>query len=277
MSIGLHWGLRMGPAALAGATLAAVLTGVTPASAAEPASDACDVTVMISGAFNAPYQLLAPAFEKARGKVLCTVNGPSMGATPQAIPNRLARGEADDIVILARSSLDALIASGAVVKDSGVDLVRSRITMAVKAGAPKPDISTGDKLKAALLKAKSIAYSDSASGVYIQTEMYKAMGLNDQLAPKSRMIPATPVGIEVAEGRAEIGFQQMSELMPIPGIDIVGPIPEPWQKVTIFSAGISAKAKHPEEAKALIAYLASQAVWPTIRKTGVEPAAAPAQ
>ena len=234
----------------------------------------CDITVMISGAFSPAFAELGPAFEKARGKTLCTIAGPSMGETPQAIPNRLARGEADDVVILARASLDSLLASGALVKGSGVDLIRSQITMAVKAGAPKPDISTSDTFKAALLGAKSIAYSDSASGVYIKTEMYKAMGLDDQLAPKSRMIPATPVGIELAQDRAEIGFQQMSELLPIPGIDIVGPIPAPWQRITVFSAGVSAKAKHPEEAKALIAYLASPAAWPTIRKTGVEPAGA---
>jgi molybdate transport system substrate-binding protein len=261
---------------LAGLLLTVSGAAVAPAHAQGAAAN-CDITVMISGAFSPAYQLLAPAFEKARGKTLCTLAGPSMGATPQAIPNRLARGEDDDVVILARSSLDALLASGALVKGSGVDLVRSQITMAVKAGAPKPDISTSDKFKAALLKAKSIAYSDSASGVYIKTEMYKAMGLEDQLAPKSKAIPATPVGIELAEGRAEIGFQQMSELLPIPGIDIVGPIPEPWQRVTVFSAGVSAKAKHPEEAKALIAYLSSPAAWPTIRKTGVEPAGASAK
>jgi molybdate transport system substrate-binding protein len=264
-------------ALMAAAAAGLVALGAAPALAAETSSDSCDISVMISGAFNAPYQMIAPAFEKARGKTLCTANGPSMGATAGAIPNRLARGEPDDVVILARSALDALVASGQVVKGSEVDLVRSQITLAVKAGAPKPDISTGDRFKQALLKAKSIAYSDSASGVYIQTEMYKNMGLEAQLAPKSKMIPATPVGIEVAQGRAEFGFQQMSELLPIPGIDIVGPIPAPWQRITVFSAGVAAKAKHPEEAKALIAYLSSEQAWPAIRKAGVEPAAAPAK
>ena len=95
------------------------------------------------------------------------------------------------------------------------------------------------------------------------------------IAGKHRAIPATPVGIEVAEGRAELGFQQMSELLPIPGIDIVGAIPEPWQLVTVFSAGIPTNAKHPEEARALLQKLTAQESWATIRKTGVEPAAAP--
>ena len=118
---------------------------------------ACDVSVMISGAFNAPYQVLAGPFEKRRHRQLCTANGPSMGETLQAIPNRLARGEPADVVILARAALDALVARGAVVRGSEVDLVRSSIAMAVKKGAPKPDISTGDKFRQALLDARAIA------------------------------------------------------------------------------------------------------------------------
>ena len=260
----------LGSALIVGGALVA-----PPAGAQEAISKPCDITVMISGAFNASYQIIAPTFEKARGKTLCTAQGPSMGATPQAIPNRLARGENADIVILARSSLDDLLAKGVVKKGTEVDLIRSKIAMAVKKGAPKPDISTGEKFKAALLKSKSFAYSDSASGVYIKTQMLKNMGIEDQVVGKHRAIPATPVGIEVAEGRAELGFQQLSELKPIPGIDIVGTIPEPWQLVTVFSAGIPTNAKHPEEARALLGRLSSRAAWPTLRKTGVEPAAAP--
>ena len=259
-----------------GAALALTLGAlVAQPAAAQDAGKPCDISVMISGAFNASYQIIAPAFEAARGKTLCTAQGPSMGATPQAIPNRLARGEPADIVILARSSLDDLVARGVVRKESAVDVIRSKIAMAVKKGAPKPDISTGDKFKAALLNAKSFAYSDSASGVYIKTQMLKTMGIESQVAGKHRAIPATPVGIEVAEGRAELGFQQLSELMPIPGIDIVGTIPEPWQLVTVFSAGIPTNAKHPEEARALLAKLTARESWPTLRGTGVEPAAAP--
>jgi molybdate transport system substrate-binding protein len=263
---------------LRGAALGLALAGgltALPAAAQEAGPKPCDISVMISGAFNASYQVIAPAFEAARGKTLCTAQGPSMGATPQAIPNRLARGEPADIVILARASLDDLVARGVVRRDSAVDLIRSKIAMAVKKGAPKPDISTGDKFKAALLNARSIAYSDSASGVYMKTEMFKAMGIEDQIAGKHRAIPATPVGIEVAQGRAELGFQQLSELMPIPGIDIVGTIPAPWQRVTVFSAGIPANARHPEEARVLLQKLTARAAWPTIRETGVEPAAAP--
>jgi len=196
-----------------------------------------------------------------------------MGDTPQAIPNRLARGEADDVVILARPGLDGLIAKGAVVKGSEVDLVRSRIALAVKAGAPKPDISTGDKLKAALLKAKSIAYSDSASGVYVSTEMFGKLGIADEMKDKARKIPATPVGEIVARGDAEIGFQQMSELKPVEGIDIIGPLPDELQKITIFSAGIANASKEPDAGKALIKFLASPAARGELIKSGMDPIA----
>ena len=108
----------------------------------------------------------------------------------------------------------------------------------MKAGAPRPDISTVEGLKRALLAAKSIAYSDSASGVYIQNEMFKRLGIEDQVKGKARMIPAIPVGEVVARGEAEIGFQQISELKPIKGIDLVGPLPPQVQQYTVFSAGV---------------------------------------
>ena len=109
---------------------------------------------------------------------------------------------------------------------AAVDLVKSPIGVAVKAGAPKPDISSADAVKRALLAAKTIAYSDSASGVYVSTEMFRKLGIEDEMKGKARKIPATPVGEIVAKGEAEIGFQQISELKPVQGIDIIGPLPD---------------------------------------------------
>jgi molybdate transport system substrate-binding protein len=231
------------------------------------------LTVMSSGGFAPAYKLLAPGFEKAQGIHLESVWGPSMGTTPGAIPVRLAKGESGDVVIMARTELDSLAKKGLVVEGSQVDLVRSRIGMAVKAGAPVPDISTVDAFRAALLNAKSIAYSDSASGVYIATEMYKKLGVEAQLAAKSRQIPADPVGTVVARGDAEVGFQQMSELKPIAGIAIVGPIPDEMQKVTVFAAGIVASSRQKEAARALISYLSSGAACPIIQDSALEPVA----
>jgi molybdate transport system substrate-binding protein len=151
--------------------------------------------------------------------------------------------------------------------------VRSSIGVAVRAGAPKPDIGTLDALKRTLLQAKSIAYSASASGVYLSQEMFPRLGIADQIRGKCKRIANEPVGAVVARGDAEIGFQQISELLPVPGIDYVGPLPREVQKVTVFSAGIASGAKHPDAARALIKFLASPDAAPAIQKSGLEPIA----
>ncbi|HEY1436434.1 MAG TPA: substrate-binding domain-containing protein [Casimicrobiaceae bacterium] len=233
---------------------------------------AVEVKVMISGGFSAAYEELVPRFQRATGNTVTTVRGPSMGATPQAIPNRLQRGEAADVVIIVGEALDQLTAQDKVVAGSRVDLARSYIGMAVRAGMPKPDISTVEALKRTLLDAKSIAYSDSASGVYLSTVLFPRLGIWDQIKEKSRMIPADPVGAVVARGDAEVGFQQMSELKPVRGIEIVGALPASAQKVTVFSAGIVAGANEPVAGKALIDFLASAASAAAITSSGMEPA-----
>jgi molybdate transport system substrate-binding protein len=194
-----------------------------------------------------------------------------MGTTHNAIPIRLDRGEAIDVVIMAAPALANLIKQGKVRADSRVDLVQSKIGMAVRAGAPKPDISTVEALKHTLLAAKSIAYSDSASGVYLSTELFPKLGIADEIKGKTRKIEADPVGGVVATGEVEIGFQQISELRPVKGIDIVGELPPGAQRMTVFAAGIPVTSKHPEAAKALIQWLASPVVYPAIRRSGLEP------
>ena len=157
------------------------------------------------------------------------------------------------------------------IADSRVDLVKSPIGVAVKSGAPKPDISSADAVKRALLAAKSVAYSDSASGVYISTEMIPRLGIAEEMKGKARAIPAEPVAQVVARGEAEIGFQQISELLPVAGIDMVGPLPAELQKITVFSAGIATVSKEPEAGKALIKFLGSPAATAAIVKSGLEP------
>jgi len=238
-----------------------------------PRAHAQDVYVMTSGAFAAAFLEAAPAFEQTASTKVSTAFGASMGGAPDSIPSRLGRGEPADVVILAREALDDLVAKGRVVPGSQVDLVRSAIGMAVRAGAPKPDISSVDALTRTLLAAKSIAYSASASGVYLSTELFPRLGVAEAIKDKSRRIESERVGTVVARGDAEIGFQQVSELLPIPGLDYVGPLPEAVQRVTIFSAGIATNAKNVDAANALIRYLSSEAVAPAIRKTGLEPVA----
>jgi molybdate transport system substrate-binding protein len=229
--------------------------------------------VMISGGLSAAYKALVPEFERATGHKVLTAYGPSMGTTTNAIPVRLERGEPADVLIMVGYALEDLARKGKVTAGTSVDLVKSPIGVAVKSGTAKPDISTADAVKRALLAAKTIAYSDSASGVYVSTEMFDKLGIKEAMQGKARKIPATPVGEIVAHGEAEIGFQQMSELKPVEGIDIVGPLPDELQKITVFSAGIAGVSKEPEAGKALIKFLASPAARPELVKSGLDPIA----
>jgi molybdate transport system substrate-binding protein len=235
------------------------------------AAGAAEVRVMISGGFSAAYNALVPEFERATGHTVITAYGPSMGTTTNAIPVRLERGEPADVLILVGYALGDLIKQGKVVPDSRVDLVKSKIGVAVKSGAPKPDISSADALKRALLAAKSVAYSDSASGVYVSTEMFERLGIANEMKDKAKKIPATPVAEIVAHGDAEIGLQQISELKAVAGIDIVGPLPDELQKIAVFSAGIASVSKEPGAGRALIKFLASPAASAAIIKSGLEP------
>lgn len=244
----------------------ALLLLVQPVAAAE-------LQVVSSGGFAPAYKALAPEYERASGDTLKIGWGPSMGDTPNAVPARLARGEKLDVVIMVGTALDDLIKQGKVLPDSKVVLARSSIGVAVKAGAPKPDIGSAEAVKQALLAAKSVAYSDSASGVYISTKMFQRLGIADQMAGKARKIPATPVGEIVAKGEAELGFQQIAELKPVEGIDLVGPLPPELQQVTLYSAGIVAGSHDPAAAKKLLEFLASPAAAPAIAATGLEPTA----
>jgi molybdate transport system substrate-binding protein len=232
---------------------------------------AAEVRVMISGGLTAAYKELVPEFERLTGHKVLTAYGPSMGTTVNAIPVRLERGEPADVLIMVGYALGDLVTKGKVIADSRVNLVKSPIGIAVKSGAPKPDISSADAVKRALLAAKTIAYSDSASGVYVSTEMFQRLGIADEMKDKARKIPATPVGEIVAHGDAEIGFQQISEMLPVPGIDIVGQLPPELQKITVFSAGIATVSKEPDAGKTLIKFLASPAASAAIVKSGMEP------
>jgi ABC-type molybdate transport system substrate-binding protein len=231
-----------------------------------------EVRVVTSGGFTEAYKQLAPQFERETKIKVISGFGASMGATPDAIPNRLARGEPIDVIILATPGLDELTKQGKIEPGSRVDLIRSLIAMAVRNGTPKPDISTVDGLKRTLLQAKSIGSSDSASGVYLRTVLFPRLGVADQIKAKSKVIEAYErVGDALARGDIEIGFQQVSELKPVPGITIVAPLPDGAQQVTIFSAAIPKGAKNPDAAKRLIQFLSSPGVAPIVRETGVEP------
>jgi molybdate transport system substrate-binding protein len=212
-------------------------------------------------------------FEKQSGQTLIPVWGPSMGQTAGAIPKRLERGEAIDVVIMVGDALDKLVDSGQVDTQAHSLLALSKIGVAVRAGANAPDISTEGKLKAALLEADSIAYSDSASGEYLSKVLFPRLGVAAQIRDKAHMIPAEPVGQVVARGEVTLGFQQVSELLPVAGIRYVGEIPEEDQQVTPYAAGLVRVSKVPALAKAFLEYLKSPQAAQLIQKTGLTPVA----
>ncbi len=229
------------------------------------------VKVVTSGGFAATWDSLATQIENDLGISLHTEYGASSGGAIDSIPVRLANGEDFDVIILSRGSLDNLTENGYVRGDSRTDLVRSRIGMAVKEGADVPDITTTDAFIQVLLDAESIGYSASASGTYLSTTLFPEMGLWDQLQPKSTRVLSERVATVVARGDVEIGFQQISEILPIEGITYVGPIPDEMQRVTTFSAGILLDAANPDDARRLIDYLSSAALAPAIEPSGLAP------
>jgi len=231
-----------------------------------------DIIVMTSGAFTAAYLELIPQLELVTKKKIVTA-ATSIGTGASSIPSRLQRGEPVDVVIVADTVLVELIKDGTVLAESRTALARSAIGMAVRAGAPKPDISSVDALKRTLLQAKSIAYSASVSGHYISTELFQRLGIAEQTASKSRRIEGERVGAVVARGEAEIGFQQISELFPVPGIEYVGPLPPEVQRVSVFSAGVAVGTRDSDAAHAVIRFLASPEAAHAITKSGLEPIA----
>ena len=229
-----------------------------------------DVSVATSGAFTAAYLELIPRLERIANDKIVTA-ATSVGAGADSIPSRLQRGESIDIVIVADTVLAQLAEEGLVIADSRRDLARSAIGIVVRAGAPKPDIGSVDALRQTLLNAKSIAYSGSVSGTYVSTELFRHLGIADQVAAKSRKIERERVAAVVARGDAEIGFQQISELLPVPGVDFVGPLPAEVQRVTTFSAAVVTKSRHVEAARAVVDFLASDEAERVAVKTGLEP------
>lgn len=247
----------------------AALVGSVALLLARPAY-AEEVRVMTSGGTAAAYVALAPQFEHATGHKVVTL-ATSTGIGSDSIASRVRRDEPVDVIILSRAGIDELVKEGKVVAASRVDLARSSIGMAVRRGAPKPDISTLDALKRTLLQAKSVAYSAQVSGIYLSTELFPRLGIVDQMAKKSIRVDVGRVGAVVARGEAEIGFQQISELLEVQGVDFVGPLPAEVQRVTIFTAAVAVGSRNPDAARALIEFLASPRGVEVMAKSGLDP------
>ncbi len=241
------------------AALGAVLLG-TVAQAAE-------IKVLSTQAVEGAYREVVPLFEKASGHKVTTIFTGTLDAQ-----KRIAAGEVYDLIIMAGPAIDDLIASGKVAPGSRVDLARSGVGVAVRAGAPRPDIHSTDALKNTLLAARSIGYSSGPSGVYL-AGLFRKLGIADQLTPKLKQTPTGVfVGSIIANGEVEIGFQQVSELAHFPGIDYVGPLPADIQNVTVFSSGIHSRATSVDAAKAWVAFLTSPVAAAAFKSKSMEPA-----
>jgi molybdate transport system substrate-binding protein len=243
--------------------VAALLWGAVPARAQE-------VRVMTSGGLAAPHLDLVAAFEQRTSQRVIT-DATSTGVGQESIGNRVRRGDPVDVVMLSDTALADLIKEGRIVADSRVPIARSGVGMAVRAGAPKPDISSLDALRRVLLQAKSIAISPQVSGVYLTTELFPRLGIADQMKAKTIVVERERVGAVVARGDAEIGFQQISELLPVTGVAYVGPLPGDSQRITTFSAGIASHARNPTGGRALIAFFSSPEGVRAMTKYGLEP------
>jgi molybdate transport system substrate-binding protein len=240
------------------------IVGCLGALVASAATRAAEITV-VAGAGPLPDVMgtLVPMFESATGnKVKISFKG------GPAIAADLKAGAAD-LVITNTETVDALATSGEVAADGKTLLMISKVGIAVKAGAPKPDIGTPDKLKSALLAAKTVGYSQGASGQHFLTVMDK-LGIADAIKPKAVVVQGRPVGAAIAAGDAEIGLQQVAELRPVAGVDVIGELPPELQKQIPYSAGVAAKAKDAATARALVSFLRSEAAADVLKRKGMD-------
>ena len=226
--------------------------------------------VMTSGAFTAAHLALIPRLERLTKARVVTAST-SIGTGDMSIPNRLKREEVVDIVIVAEHVLRQFIADGLVLAEGQAVVARSSIAFAVRAGAPKPDISSADALRRTLLQAKSIGYSASESGKYFSGKLVQRLGIAGEVLPKSRLIGGGErVGAVIARGEVEIGLQQVSELLPVPGIAYITPLPPELQKISTFAAGIAARCPNPSLARTVIEFLGSPQAADAIRNSGLQ-------
>lgn len=226
--------------------------------------------VMTSGAFTAAHLALLQQVERLTQKKVITAST-AVGSGENSLHNRLKRGEVVDIVIVADELLRQFIDEGLVRTEGYTRLARSSVGMAVRAGAAKPDISNAEALKRTLLAANAIGHSISVSGQYVTGELLERLGIAAEVRPKCRLVTGEPVGAVLARGEIDIGFQQMSELLPVPGIAHITPLPQALQKPAFFAAGVAASAPDAALSRRVIEFLASPQAAEVIRKSGLEP------
>ena len=226
---------------------------------------ASGIQVMATVAVRPAFEELVPRFQQQGGATVIPLWIPTV-----QMMQRLKGGEVVDIVLLTAAMIDELTDDGVIAPGSRVDIVKSRVGMAVRAGARKPDVRSVAAFKQAMLAAQSIGYSTGPSGIYI-AQLFQRLGIAEAVKDRVRVVTGVPVGKLIADGNVEIGFQQVSELMPVAGIERLGSLPQEIECVTTFSAGVHRKAPQAEGARDFIRYLTSADAAPVMRDTGLEP------
>jgi len=237
-----------------------------------PFGASAQLKVLISGGFSGPYEKLLPEFERTAGIKIATGSGSSQGTGPQTIAAQLSRGVPADVVILSREGLNELIAAHRIADGTDVDLARTPLGVAVRAGAAKPDVSTVEAFKQVVLSSKAVAIPSSTSGIFLTKDVFPRLGIADRVNVK-----ATPRGTGaaamVAAGEADIAVMPVSEIVHAPGVDLAGVIAEEIQLNQVFAAAVLAGSNEVEAARRLIAFLASERAFGAIRDSGMEPLA----
>jgi molybdate transport system substrate-binding protein len=243
---------------------------VLMAAGAPRGAAAAEIKVLTAGAFKQVLLVLVPDFEKQTGHKVILEND-----TVGALTKRIEGGEAFDLAVLTPAAVNGLSTKGKFVAGSRTNLGRVGVGVVVKEGAPKPDISSVDAFKKTLLAAKSVAYIDPAaggsSGIYVAGLLDK-LGVAADVKPKAKLIPGGAVAEHIARGEAEIGIHQISEILPVKGITLVGPLPADIQNYTVYAAGLGANGKESEAAKALLKTLSGPAAADVLKSKGMEPA-----
>ena len=251
--------------------MAVVAANLAISLAASPGNAMEKLTVMISGGFSLAYRQVLPEFERSTGISVTTLSGASQGTGPKTIKSQLEQGVDVDVVILSGEGLDELKASGRIAAGSEVKLAGVPLGAAIRQGSPKPDISSVDALKRALLGARLVALPGSTSGIFMKNEVFPRLGIADKVSSKlfARGIESTNA---LAAGEADLAIGPISEQVNQPGIEVIGPLPGEVQLVQMFTAAIVEKAQNKEQAKRLIEFLASDRTTAAIRNSGMEPA-----
>jgi len=230
------------------------------------------VNVLISGGFSSAYEQLLPEFERTSGIKVITGSGASQGTGPQTIAAQLARGVSADVVILSREGLGELIAANRIIAGTDVDLARVPLGVAVRAGTPKPDVSTVEAIKQILLRAKTVVVPGSTSGIWLRTDLFPRLGIVEKINVKAAPRGARATEM-VAEGGADLAVMPVSEILHAAGVDFAGSLPPEIQFIQMFSAAVVAGSREIDGAKRLIEFLASARASEAIRKSGMEPLA----